>query len=642
MKLTHILPCLILSCFASYGQEKKAETRFDNYAYSDAIESYETLVKKGHSSTEIYENLGNANYFNANYDEAAKWYGKLLELENTTIDAEYYYKYAQALKSLKKYEESDNWMVKFDALKEKDNRGKLFSQQSNYMKNIKENSGRYSIENSYFNSNTSDFAPSFNGSQLVFSSAKDSGIASKKIHNWNGMSFLDLYTVPISEDDINSESIIKLSKTLNKKTHESSTAFTKDGSTIYFTRNNSKKGSFARDDQGISRLKIYKASLVNNQWKNVTELPFNNDEYSVAHPTLSPDESKLYFASDMPGTVGASDIFYVTINEDGSYSEPINLGKKVNTEARETFPYITASNKLYFASDGHPGLGGLDVFAVDLNNLEETKVQNVGSPLNSENDDFSFIFNEENQKGYFASNREGGRGADDIYNFTESSPLNFSCSTIVTGVVKDKKTNAVLPDTRLTVLNPKGEKIGNTISESNGNYTFKLDCYEGDFTLIANKANYKEENNKFKLSPEKDENIVNVLLASSLEKAKTGNDLTKTLNLEPIYFDFDKSYIRRDAKVVMEKVVDYLNQYPDAMIQIGSHTDSRANDNYNLALSKKRAESTRKYLISQGINANRLTAEGFGETKLTNNCDNSSSCSSEAHQKNRRSEFIIK
>lgn len=642
MRLTHILPCIILSCYITYGQEKKAETKFDNYAYSDAINSYESLVEKGYSSVDIYKNLGNANYFNAYYEEAAKWYGKLLELQDTTVDSEYYYKYAQTLKSLKKYEESDVWMTKFKNLKEQDNRSKLFSNQSNYRSNIEENSGRYTIENSYFNSNTSDFAPSFYESMLVFSTARDSGIARKNIHNWNGMSFLDLYVAPISKDDLGTESIKKFSKKLNKKTHESSTAFTKDGSTIYFTRNNSNNGSFSRDEDGVSRLKIYKATLKNDKWQNITELPFNNDSYSVAHPTLSPDESRLYFASDMPGTVGASDIFYVTINTDGSYSEPVNLGKKVNTEARETFPFITASNKLYFASDGHPGLGGLDVFAVDLNNLKGNKVQNVGTPLNSEEDDFSFVFDEENRKGYFASNRTGGKGGDDIYNFTETSPLEFSCSTLVTGVVKDKKTNAILPDTRLVILNSKGEKIGNTISESNGNYALKMKCNEGDYVLVANKTNYKEEKNNFKLTLDKDKNVVNVLLASSLEEALIGNDLTKTLNLEPIYFDFDKSYIRRDAKVVMEKVVDYLNQYPEAMIQIGSHTDSRANDNYNLALSKKRAKATREYLISQGIKAYRLNAEGYGETKLTNNCGNNTRCSENEHQNNRRSEFIIK
>ncbi|SMC60491.1 OmpA family protein [Cellulophaga tyrosinoxydans] len=643
MKLKYIVICTTLLTIVGNAQEKqikKGNALFDNFIYQEAIASYEELIAKGYSNEDVYKNLGNANYFNANYEAAAGWFEKLVSLDNTTLDAEYFYKYAQSLKSLKKYKESDDWMRKFETAKSQDNRGRIFGKSEDYLSKIKENSGRYTIKSSSINSTASDFAPSFNGSQLVFSTARDSGITSKNIHQWTGKAFLNLYEATINNHE-NLTELTPLSKKLNKKTHESSTVFTKDGKTMYFTRNNSENGAFSRDEQGVSRLKIYKASLINNTWDNIIELPFNSDSYSVAHPTLSPDESKLYFASDMPGTLGASDIFMVNINDDGTYSTPINLGPKVNTEARETFPFISSSNKLYFASDGHPGLGGLDIFALDLNNLDNGVVLNVGAPVNSEEDDFTFIINESTRKGYFASNRKDGLGSDDIYSFVENTPLNFSCITILRGIVKDEKTSEFLPDTRLTVINAEGETVIQGVSDSNGNFTLEGDCTKGDYTIVAAKTDYNETTFNFTNSGESELNNLNISLKSSLDEAETGDDLAKKLNLEKIYFDFDKANIRRDAQAVLEKVVTYLKQYPNTNIQIGSHTDARGNDNYNLALSNRRAKATLQYLITQGIDENRLSAQGFGETNLTNNCDNTTKCSEEEHQLNRRSVFLV-
>tara|TARA_R110002050_G_scaffold1281_1_gene9119 strand:+ start:1779 stop:3686 length:1908 start_codon:yes stop_codon:yes gene_type:complete len=629
-----------MSSNAQDTKEKKAETSFENYAYSEAINSYENLVNQGFSSEEIFKNLGNANYFNANYKEAAEWYGKLMEVEGVTIDSEYLYKYAQTLKSLEKYKESDIWMLKFESAKNEDNRSKLFIQHTDYIHKIKKNSGRYNIKNSTINSSVSDFAPSINGSQLIFSSARDSGITTKNIHKWNSMPFLDLYIVSISESGAVDEPI-PFSKNINKRTHESSTAFTKDGQTIYFTRNNSTNGSFDRDKEGISRLKIYKAILVNNQWKNITELPFNSDNYSVAHPTLSPDETKLYFASDMPGTLGASDIFMVTINKDGTYGTPENLGPSINTEARETFPFVTNSNKLYFASDGHPGLGGLDIFAIDLETLAKGYIQNVGTPVNSEEDDFSFIIDENSNIGYFASNRKNGKGGDDIYNFTENDPLNFTCKTIVTGLVKDRKMNSIIQNAKLVIRDKKGKTISNGVSDTNGYFSLSSECINEEYVIYASKTDYEEGSTPISIKNEYDTNNIIVFLTSTLEEAEKETDLAIQLNLKPIYFDFDKSLIRKDDQVVLAKVVSYLKQYPNTNIQIGSHTDARANDSYNLKLSKRRAKATLEYLITQGISASRLSSEGYGETKLTNNCDNNTKCSNEKHQVNRRSEFIV-
>ncbi len=640
--LKHIVLGTLFTCSLVMGQDKKtkkADTNFDNYAYADAIDSYENLVKKGYTSEEIYKNLGNANYLNANYEKAADWYSKLFTLENATIDPEYIYRYAQTLKSLKKYEQSDFWMQKFEKEKTNDLRAQKFNESTDYLLKIKENSGRYTIKNSTLNSTASDFAPSFRGEELIFSTARDTGITTRAIHQWNKKSFLNLYSTTVSNDGT-LDTPKKLSKILNNKTHESSTAFTKDGKTIYFTRNNSKNGNFSRDTKGISRLKIYKASLDNDEWADIIELPFNSDEYSVAHPTLSKDEKLLYFASDMPGTLGASDIFVVAINDDGTYGSPKNLGPKINTESRETFPYITQNNILYFASDGHPGLGGLDIFATPINE-ELAPIQNVGMPVNSEKDDFSFIINENTKVGYFASNRSGGIGSDDIYSFRENTPLDFTCHIKVAGIVKDKKTGALLPNANIVILDKQGETIAKTISNSKGEFNTDGYCKNETFKIIASLHDYNDGDTTFTVVDAKNVSDVEILLASNIQEASIGTDLAQSLNLEPIYFDFDKSFIRAHSKVVMEKVVAYMKQYPEAKIDVRSHTDARGNDNYNLALSDKRAKATIKYLISQGIDASRISGKGYGEKQLINNCDNSSNCSQEQHQLNRRSEFIV-
>ncbi|WP_339729157.1 OmpA family protein [Maribacter stanieri] len=473
----------------------------------------------------------------------------------------------------------------------------------------------------------------------MFSTARDSGLLSKNVHKWNNGSFLNLYKAA-QDNQGNFTNVDKLSKKLNKKTHESSTAFTKDGNTMYFTRNNSDDGKFERDEDGVSRLKIYKATKENGEWNNIEELPFNGDSYSVAHPTLNNDESKLYFASDMPGTKGESDIYVVDINKDGTFSTPKNLGDRINTESRETFPFVTESDKLYFSSDGHPGLGGLDVFATDLKN-ERGEVFNIGRPLNGEEDDFSYIINEETKKGFFASNRKGGQGNDDIYSFIEMTPLDFTCHTAITGIVKDQKTNALLTDASVIVYDKDNKVVSSSQTDASGVFEMEGNCSEGAYKVVATKADYEDSTKTFNTEKSEDVTRIEVMLVQLDNGAPIGTDLAKYLNIEPIYFDFDKYFIREDAKISINKVLAYLNEYPNVNVQVRSHTDSRANDAYNMTLSANRAKATADYLIEAGIPSNRISYEGYGETELTNGCSNDVLCSKENHQFNRRSEFIV-
>ncbi len=615
---------------------QKANKYYNDFQFTKAIVHYERLVSKGNTAPEIYQNLGDANYLNANYEEAAKWYGMLSELEGVTLDKNHTYRYAQSLRSLKDYTASDKLMTQLYESKQTDQRGINFKENSDYLNRIKERLNSYTIENLSINSEASDFAPSFRLEGIVFSTARDTSGLAKNIHTWNQKRFSDLYAAAVNEDG-SLENITKFSKELNTKLHESSSVFTKDGQTVYFTRNNEKKRKFSRDKQGVSRLKIYKSVLKNGKWLKAVPLPFNNDDYSVAHPTLNKAEDKLYFSSDMPGSLGHSDIFVVDILSNGTYSDPVNLGKKINTESRESFPFVAENDVLYFASDGHPGLGGMDVFAVDLKNIENSYILNLGEPLNSVADDFSLVINSA-KNGYFASNRADGTGSDDIYALTEVRPLALECFKNIGGIVKDHTSGELITDALIEVANEQGETIAEAITNENGVFEIKANCNEEISTLKGSKDNYESDTQSF--TDNTDSNLVLHLKKTNLG-APVGTDLVTYLALEPIYFDFDKWHIREDAKVSLAKIKAYLHEYPDVKIQIGSHTDARATKAYNMRLSDKRANSTMEYLIDQGISKDRLRALGFGETMITNECVDHVACPAHKHQENRRSEFIV-
>ncbi len=617
----------------------KANERYEEYSFSPAIDIYKRVLDKGYASADLLKKLGNSYYFNANYTEAATTYKRLVEEYPKDVEAEVYFRYAQTLKTLGDYEGSKNVMSKFAELTGEDTRAKLYKREEGFLEDIKNNSGRYNVEPFAYNSPYSDFAPSFYKQGLIFSSDRDTGNLARYRHTWNSKDFLDLYKV--NADSVSMNNVSKLGEGVNTRLHESTSITTKDGSTLYFTRNNFKEGKYIKDEEGVIRLKIFRATMTEEgEWGNLEELPFNSDAHSVAHPALSPDEKTLYFVSDMKGTLGASDIFMVAINEDGSFGEPTNLGGNINTEARETFPFVTSEEVLYFSSDGHPGLGGLDVFATKIAkaNLNGT-VMNVGEPINSKMDDFTFIIDEETREGYFASNRSEGQGADDIYAFLETKPLVLECVQEITGTVRDKISNAVLVGATVKVIDEDNNEVMTTITDSNGNYRLTLDCNQGNFVRSSIQGYVPSE--EYLGKSDDKPRIIDFYLERDTITAGFGDDLAKLLQLSTIYFDFDKYNIRKDSEVEVEKVIAAMEKYPSLKLKVNSHTDSRGKDAYNLWLSQKRAEATVSYMVSKGISEDRLTGEGFGETKLVNKCANGVSCTKTEHELNRRSEFII-
>ena len=466
----------------------------------------------------------------------------------------------------------------------------------------------------------------------------DTGNLARYRHTWNSRDFLDLYKVDV--DSISANNVVKIEGDVNTRLHESTSVVTKDGSVMYFTRNNFLDGKKYKDQNGVIRLKIYSAEYIEGEWTNIVELPFNSDSYSVAHPVLSPDEKRLYFVSDMPGSYGESDIFMTQIIGDGTFGPIVNLGKNINTGARETFPFITKEGVLYFSSDGHSGLGGLDIFATKIAFDEyDQPIVNVGKPINGPTDDFAFIIDNEQKEGYFSSNRPGGMGEDDIYRFFENEPLVLDCIQEVTGTVRDRISNEILAGATVMLIDEENREISSTITDSKGNYILQLDCSKGNF-VRASRDGYVPAEEYLTKSYGKPR-IVDFYLERDVVTGGFGDDLAKLLQLSTIYFDLNKYNIRPDAEIEIQKVIVAMEKYPSLKIQVNSHTDSRGNDAYNLWLSRKRAESTVEYMVSKGISADRLKGEGYGETRLVNECANGVPCSRDKHQLNRRSEFII-
>lgn len=628
---------------------QKADFYFDKMWYAEAAELYEQALNKDNENytRDIIQKAADAYYFNTNMEKAYEWYHILYENYGKEMSAENIFKYAHSLKGTGKYTRAKR-LIRLYNRKMKD--GDYVSSIDNtdlgmpkevVLDNLLNSEQNYEIKNMAINTEYSDFSPMFlDSSRVVFSSAKDSSFLSTRRYKWNDQPYLDLYVAKINNESQDLKDAIKFSKKINTKYHEASVAFSSDNGTMYFTRNNYGK-KLKRDNKGINHLKIYKSTKVDGDWTEAVEVSFNSDNYSTGHPALSPDGKQLYFVSDMPGSIGKTDIFVVDVFDDGNFSEPRNLGSGINTEQKEMFPFFNGK-KLYFSSDGHIGLGGLDVYEATYGAERGFEnVTNLGQPINSKKDDFSYIVNEENQKGFFASNRRGGKGDDDIYSFkrltVEETPANENA---IAGVVTELTTGDIMPQALVQLLDGNGIKLKEMVTEEDGSFVFEDLDSSTKYTLKTVKGEYF--NNEQKVTTKENE-VVNVDVSlKRLEEMIAMEDGIKKLKTEMIYFNFDKSFIRPDAAKELDRLVSVMKEYPNMVIKIESHTDSRGSKVYNEYLSDKRAKSTRDYIISKGIDQSRIeSAIGYGENRLINECDGTIRCKETDHLLNRRSEFII-
>lgn len=615
---------------------EKANEMYKNFSYVDAIKIYERIAQKGFVNQEMLQSLGNAYYYNAEYKKALPWYEQLFQEGKYKVKPEYYYRYAQTLKSVGDYTQADKMMAKFVELTNaNDTRAALFEENKDYQTVIKNNSGRFQLNNASINTENSEYGTALYGDKIVFAGATDARKAKRGVSQWTGESFYDLYEAEHFDQKLGSRK--PFSSSINTQFNESTPVFTKDGNTMYFTRNNYVNRKLGSDIENTILLKILRATKdKNGNWGDIVEVPFNSDQYNVAHPALSPDEKYLYFASDMPGSFGNSDIFRVEILGDNQYGTPENLGNIINTAGRESFPYISKDNVLYYSSDGIPGLGGLDIFAAKFNADGSTsKPVNIGMPGNSADDDFCFVFNSDSKIGFLTSNRPGGKGKDDIYSFHEDKPLLFSCQKNIKGIVKDAKTKAIIANAKVILSDKVMKEVGKDQSKTDGTFTFeKVNCNDSHYYLRGEKEKY--ETAEVNVTVGKDEVVYEILLNPREVAIKKGMDLAKVFEIKEIKFDYNKADIRPDAAVELTKIVEVMREYPKMKIDIRSHTDSRGADSYNLKLSDRRAKATLEWIVKQGIDRKRLKAKGYGETRLVNGCSNGVPCTEEEHQENRR------
>jgi outer membrane protein OmpA-like peptidoglycan-associated protein len=615
-----------------------ANKNYSTNSFDKAQVKFLDLVKRGKESKKILLYLANSYFNNSQYEKAVIWYNKLITKYADELEPEVFYKASLCFKSQGAYELSDTllerYIEKTDNIVIKD----YFLKNPNYLEKIKQNALPFGITPTIISSENSDFGPSFFGDdKLFFSTTKNS--TGDKEFEWSGEPFLDLFVTDL--DSIgNLSNPQMISGQVNTEYHESSAIVTKDKKKMYFTRNNYTKGKLGKDKFKQVNLKIYSAeSDDGKEWSNITELQFNNDNFSCAHPALSVDEKRLYFSSDMPGTFGNSDIWYVDLFNDDEYGEPINLGPQVNTEFRESFPFISESNILYFSSDGWIGLGGFDIYYTSIDQKGFPLMsKNIGEPVNSKLDDFGFIYKDSIDIGYFSSNRKGiwGSKSDEIYKVRRSN-----CNIYITGVVKDEVTNKPLSNAVLRLINDKGMVVSEKKTDKDGIYRFDdaVNCSDNYDIEVNKEPGYKSNYDKIEI-PNNAGKVVKDMALNWINNCDP-NDLICLLNINPILFDLDKYYINSRASKELKKVYVALMKYPEIKIEISSHTDSRGSNEYNQKLSIKRANETKSWLVKRGIDPSRLITNGYGEFDLENYCKDNIECEEDEHQVNRRSLFKI-
>ena len=627
--MKNILTLLIITLIsfsnlvAQNNSTKKADRLFDRFEFVKAAEEYLKLANDEANDYYVISRLADSYYNIFDTKNAEKWFEKIVE-EN---DIEIIYKYTQMLKANGKYKESNIWMTKFSEMKPYDSRAVAFRNTPNYIDKIVEKGKKFNIQNLSINSEYSDFGSTMFNNKLYFISSEEPGFLEKP-YSWSNEGFLNIYSSYINENGSYLERVEF--DDLNSKYHEGVITFMTDGNTAYFTRESYFEKEYEKSEDSktkYSQLYIYRASKQNGKWSSIESLKINDQNYSNKNPMIGPKGEYLYFSSNMPGGYGQYDIYKAKINEDGSIGDPLNLGQKINTEGQEGFPFMSEDKIIYFSSDGHLGLGGLDVFYSKNIDTKWSNVRNVGIPVNSGADDFAFMINGDD--GYISSNRPGGVGKDDIYAIKKIMPL---CDILFTTNIIDSKTKESISSATTSISDNTGIIDNTKITSEKGLAEFMLEC-EDEIQLMVSKTGYESKMLDLKFS-DIDPPVLDVYL-NPIEEII----VEEKIILNPIYFDFDKSNITNKAAFELDKLVAIMEKYPDMVIRAESHTDARGPASYNRGLSDRRAKSTAQYVISKGISEERIGGVGKGEDEPKVDC--SQGCSKEEHAQNRRSEFII-
>lgn len=632
--------CFCISTAFSQSKLIKAEKLFKVYSYVDASKAYEEYLEKEKSPpTQALKNAGDSYYFIDDMRNASKWYQRLYDVQGTNIDEEHFLRYIESTKAILDYERADKATKEYLTKKGDQKRIAHYATQKRQMDSLAKQKSLYTAYNLDSNSDKADFGPAFFGNKIVYSSSKDTTKFDEKLYNWNKEPFLTLY---VSERNIENGSFFNdqiFLPNVQSKYHESTVAFSPDLTKVYYTTNILKKKKLVNDEEGTNNFKIVRGTIQDLKLVKSEDIFFDNKDYSVGHPAISEDGKWLFFASDMPGGFGGADLYVSPLAEDGTVGPPKNLGAMINTAANDMFPSFS-NGVLYFASDGHFGWGGLDIYESKFyGNMVFSEPRNLGSPINSNKDDFAYIVDSTDTFGYFSSNRSDGKGGDDIYYFTKDKA---PCDQFISGIITNSKSKLPIAEASVKVFDAFGDEITEAATNKDGFYKVTVPCSK-KIKIVAAKANHSSEEKAMETVQPNGFEIKNV----NFELTKYDDIIkkegkTEKVDINPIFFEYNKSSITSQASQELDKVIYAMTKFPNIKIKIESHTDSRGKDSYNLTLSDARAKSTQGYILSKGIDPSRIeSATGYGERRLTNKCVNGVKCTEEEHLANRRSDFII-
>ncbi|GAB3536229.1 OmpA family protein [Pontibacter brevis] len=665
MKYKYTPLCFIVAAMlglgpVAHGQSslRKANDHYENYEFALALQSYQEAIQKRTPTLETAKRIADSYRLTRQTQQAENWYGKVVTMTGREPMNLYYF--AEALRSNGKYAEAkEQYMLWGEEMPEKAEKAQELMEASEMAARWMRQPAVAKVEplKALNNASYSDFSPvQFGSKGILFTSdrgLKPTGNKKKdqaQVYGWTGRPYLQLFT---AEQDAqgNWGNPTALQDVINSQYHNATASAAGDEKTLYFTRThvvqrktrvNTDPTSWVKEEESankdyVNRLEIYTAEKQGANWSNIQPFVYNKvEEYSVGHPALSPDGKVLYFVSDMPGGMGETDIYYSLRKTDGSWSAPVNAGPVINTEGRESFPYVDADGKLFFSSDGHVGMGGLDIFSAEGVQGNWRKARNLGYPINTPQNDYGIMFTEPGTKGLLSSNREASNGTDDIYTFDIlNKPIVLAITTLERKQNKKKQTvQEVLPETRIVMLQKNVKDSTVFVTDEKGKYF--LDGRAGDtYTFSGARHGYLKMQNSAQVPAAAPDTVEVALLFDK-------NELEKAIVLENIYYDLDKSDIRVDAAKELDKLATLLENNPQIEIELSAHTDSRESQDYNQALSERRAQAAVDYLVSKGIERDRLTAKGYGKTRLVNGCGDGVICAETEHQKNRRTEFVIK
>ncbi|NQY04870.1 MAG: OmpA family protein [Flavobacteriaceae bacterium] len=465
----------------------------------------------------------------------------------------------------------------------------------------------------------------FMGKYIIISARKIGGLGGTKDKLTNE-SYTELFCADIDQYGNLSRPLL-FSRIINTLSSEGSVAFTPDQKVIYYTRNT---------QENSEKYQLYRAVLDKVQtgkWVNEELIPFSGTDYSIENPSITTDGKRMFFTSNMEGGLGGYDIYYVDIHENGALGTPVNLGSEINTADDEKYPYMSPDNKhLYFSSNGHNSLGGLDVYRAKRVFDNYVRPLNLGTTINSEADDYAFIMSSKD-RGYFTSDRAEGKGKSDIYKYIKED-----ITQTIQGTVVDRETRIPLPNTVIELIDEEGNVVATKTTTEEAKFEFDIDPFDV-YTIKTTRDGFDDNIVDFESNTGRTKDFAMTVEMDPSQAEIVEVDDKMMIAIENIYFDYDKWLIKKESTISLNKIVDVLNANPDMKIEINAHTDSRGRDAYNLSLSKKRAASAMKFLIANGIDGNRLVSNGYGETQPLFDCG--SDCSEEQYELNRRIEFVI-